>query len=93
MRMCRKLKSDVTGKTPARETTPKQTAVEVNVRAKAAPEQTQQSRKSRSCKIGRPTKSDAEFFKKHGCSVCADKKDCDMSFCKYEKELGRLTND
>lgn len=87
MRMCRKLKSDLTGKTPARETTPKQTDVEVKEREKAAPEQTPQSRKSRSCKIGRPTKSDSEFFKQHGCSVCADNKSCDMTSCKYEKEL------
>nr|DAM69209.1 MAG TPA: hypothetical protein [Caudoviricetes sp.] len=82
MRMCRKLKSDVTGKTPVRETTPKQTAVEVKKRAKAAPEQP-----PKICKPGRPTKSDAEFFKKHGCSVCADNKSCDMTICKYEKEL------
>lgn len=37
-----------------------------------------------------PTRTAAEFFrfsKAHGCSVCADRKDCDMSFCKYEKEL------
>lgn len=82
MRMCRKLKSDLTGKTPARETTPKQTDVEDKKRAKAIPEQP-----PKICKPGRPTKSDAEFFKKHGCSVCADRKDCDMMFCKYEKEL------
>lgn len=83
MRMCRKLKSDLTGKTPARETTQKQTDVEVKKRAKAAPEQP-----PKICKPGRPTKSDAEFFKKHGCSVCADNKSCDMTSCKYEKELG-----
>lgn len=82
MRMCRKLKSDVTGKTPVQETTPKQTAVEVKKRAKAIPEQP-----PKICKPGRPTKSDAEFFKKHGCSVCADNKSCDMTSCKYEKEL------
>lgn len=37
-----------------------------------------------------PTRTAAEFFrfsKAHGCSVCADRKDCDMTFCKYEKEL------
>ena len=36
------------------------------------------------------TRTAAEFFrfsKAHGCSVCADRKDCDMSFCKYEKEM------
>lgn len=82
MRMCRKLKSDVTGKTPMLEAVPKQTDVEVKKRAKAIPEQP-----PKICKPGRPTKSDAEFFKKHGCSVCADRKDCDMMFCKYEKEL------
>lgn len=82
MRMCRKLKSDVTGKTPVRETTPKQTDVEVKGRAKTISEQP-----PKICKPGRPTKSDAEFFKKHGCSVCADKKDCDMTSCKYEKEM------
>ena len=65
-----------------RETTPKQTDVEVKKRAKAAPEQP-----PKICKPGRPTKSDAEFFKKHGCSVCADNKSCDMTSCKYEKEL------
>lgn len=37
-----------------------------------------------------PARTAAEYFrfsKAHGCSVCADRKDCDMSFCKYEKEL------
>lgn len=37
-----------------------------------------------------PTRTAAEFFrfsKAHGCSVCADRKDCDMTNCKYEKEL------
>lgn len=37
-----------------------------------------------------PARTAAEFFrfsKAHGCSVCADRKDCDMTFCKYEKEL------
>lgn len=37
-----------------------------------------------------PARTAAEFFrfsKAHGCSVCADRKDCDMMFCKYEKEL------
>ena len=37
-----------------------------------------------------PTRTAAEFSrfsKAHGCSVCADRKDCDMTFCKYEKEL------
>lgn len=37
-----------------------------------------------------PARTAAEFFrfsKAHGYSVCADRKDCDMSFCKYEKEL------
>lgn len=85
MRSFRKPKSELPRK--ARETAPKRTAVKVKECAKAAPEQTPQSRKYRSCKIGRPTKSDAEFFKQHGCSVCADKKDCDMTSCKYEKEL------
>lgn len=36
------------------------------------------------------TRTAAEFFrfsKAHGCSVCADRKDCDLSFCKYEKEM------
>lgn len=87
MRMFRKPKSDVTEKSPVLEAVPKQTDVEVKECAKAIPEQRHESRKSRACKIGRPTKSDAEFFKKHGCSVCADKKDCDMTSCKYEKEM------
>ena len=41
------------------------------------------------CQRGRPgIKRDvAEFTRKHGCSVCADKKSCDMTSCKYEKEL------
>lgn len=41
------------------------------------------------CQRGRPgIKRDvAEFTRKHGCSVCADKKSCDMKNCKYEKEL------
>lgn len=80
MRMCRKLKSDLSRKPYA--TGQWKPAVEVKGRAKTISEQP-----PKICKPGRPTKSDAEFFKKHGCSVCADRKDCDMSFCKYEKEL------
>lgn len=93
MRMFRKTKSELPRK--ARETAPKRTAVKVKECAKAIPEQNPKSGKpvSRVCKPGRPTKSDAEFLRKHGCSVCADNKICDMTFCKYEKELGRLTND
>lgn len=37
-----------------------------------------------------PARTATEFFrfsKAHGCSVCADRKDCDMTDCKYEKEL------
>lgn len=37
-----------------------------------------------------PARTAAEFFrfsKAHGCSVCADRKACNMMFCKYEKEL------
>lgn len=87
MRMFRKPKSELPRK--ARETAPKRTAVKVKECANAIPEQNQKSRKpvSRVCKPGRPTKSDAEFLRKHGCSVCADNKRCDMTFCKYEKEL------
>lgn len=42
-----------------------------------------------SCGCDKKTpKSDfADFARRHGCSVCADRKDCDMIFCKYEKEL------
>lgn len=45
--------------------------------------------KKTSCGCDKKTpKSDfADFARRHGCSVCADKKDCDMTFCKYEKEL------
>lgn len=45
--------------------------------------------KKTSCGCDKKTpKSDfADFARRHGCSVCADRKDCDMSFCKYEKEL------
>ncbi len=87
MRMCRKPKSELPRK--ARETSPKRTAVKVRECAKAIPEQNQKSRKpvSRVCKPGRPTRSDAEFLRKHGCSVCADNKSCDMTSCKYEKEM------
>lgn len=28
-----------------------------------------------------------DFARKHGCNVCAEKKDCPKKFCKYEKEL------
>ena len=87
MRQGRKLKFELPRK--ARETAPKRTAVKVKECAKVIPEQNQKSRKpvSRVCKPGRPTKSDADFLRKHGCSVCADNKSCDMTFCKYEKEM------
>ena len=78
MRQAKKLKSGLTKKSAVQQ----KTAVEVKVLAKVVPEQP-----PKTCKKGRPTKSDAEFFKKHGCSVCADNKSCDMTFCKYEKEL------
>ena len=41
------------------------------------------------CIKGRPAREreEADFLRRHGCSVCADKNDCDMTFCKYEKEL------
>lgn len=45
--------------------------------------------KTPACKVY-PARTAAEFFrfsKAHGCSVCADRKDCDMACCKYEKEL------
>lgn len=29
----------------------------------------------------------ADFSRKHGCSVCADKKYCNRTICKYEKEM------
>ena len=80
MRQSRKPKSDLSRKPYA--TGQWKPAVEVKGRAKTISEQP-----PKICKPGRPTKSDAEFFKKHGCSVCADKKDCDMTSCKYEKEL------
>lgn len=87
MRHGRKPKSELPRK--ARETSPKRTAVKVKECAKVIQEQNQKSRKpvSRVCKPGRPTKSDADFLRKHGCSVCADNKNCDMTFCKYEKEM------
>ena len=31
----------------------------------------------------------ADFARKHGCSVCADKKYCDRTICKYENEFAR----
>lgn len=77
MRIFRKPKSEL-----PRKTAPKRTAVKVKECAKAIPEQNQKI-----CKPGRPTKSDAEFLRKHGCSVCADNKSCDMTSCKYEKEM------
>lgn len=80
MRSFRKQKSDLSRKPYA--TGQQKPAGEVKGRAKTIPEQP-----PKICKPGRPTKSDAEFFKQHGCSVCADKKDCDMTSCKYEKEL------
>lgn len=42
-----------------------------------------------SCGCGKKTPKNnfADFSRRHGCSVCADRKDCDMTFCKYEKEL------
>ncbi len=41
------------------------------------------------CQRGRPQIdwTVVKFARDHGCSVCADKKDCDMTSCKYEKEL------
>lgn len=89
MRQGRKLKSDLTRK--ALGTVPQQSAVEVNKCAKKIAEQNllRLQKTACGCKKGRPTKDDAEFFKKHGCSVCADNKSCDMASCKYEKELTR----
>ena len=86
MRQSRKRKSDLT-REPG--TVPQQSAVEVNKCAKKIAEQNllRLQKTACGCKKGRPTKSDAEFFKKHGCSVCADNKSCDMTSCKYEKEL------
>lgn len=78
MRQAKKLKSGLTKKSAVQQ----KTAVEVKECAKVVPEQP-----PKTCKKGRPTKSDAGFFKKHGCSVCADNKSCDMTFCKYEKEM------
>ena len=80
MRSCRKPKSDLPRK--ARAAVSQKPAVEVKRRAKVVPEQP-----PKICKKGRPTKSIAEFIKKHGCSVCADNKSCGMTSCKYEKEL------
>lgn len=38
----------------------------------------------------RTTKNIAEdFARKHGCSVCADKKYCNRTICKYENEFDR----
>lgn len=31
----------------------------------------------------------ADFARKHGCSVCADKKHCNRTICKYENEFAR----
>lgn len=31
----------------------------------------------------------ADFARKHGCSVCADKKYCNRTICKYENEFDR----
>ena len=31
----------------------------------------------------------ADFARKHGCSVCADKKFCNRTICKYENEFAR----
>ena len=31
----------------------------------------------------------ADFARKHGCNVCADKKYCDRTTCKYENEFAR----
>lgn len=81
MRSCRKPKSETPEITRR---VPRKPAAEVKVRARAISEQP-----PKICKKGRPTKSDAEFVKKHGCSVCADNKSCDMTSCKYEKELTR----
>lgn len=41
------------------------------------------------CQRGRPPKDRTvvKFARDHGCSVCADNKSCDMTSCKYEKEL------
>lgn len=78
MRQAKKLKSGLTKKSAV----PQKTAVEVKARTKTIPEQP-----PKICKPGRQTKSVAEFVKKHGCSVCADNKSCDMTSCKYEKEL------
>nr|DAK03069.1 MAG TPA: hypothetical protein [Caudoviricetes sp.] len=39
------------------------------------------------CDKKTPANFAADFARRHGCSVCADKKDCDMTSCKYEKEL------
>ncbi len=43
-----------------------------------------------SCGCQRKRPSDRtlrKFSREHGCSVCADNKSCDMTSCKYEKEL------
>ncbi len=79
MRSYRKPKSETTEITRR---VPRKPAAEVKVRAKAIPE-----KPPKICKPGRQIKSVAEFIKKHGCSVCADNKSCDMTSCKYEKEL------
>ena len=44
-----------------------------------------------SCGCDRRTTNDiaADFARKHGCSVCADKKYCDRTICKYENEFVR----
>jgi len=39
------------------------------------------------CDKKTPKNDSADFARKHGCSVCADNKSCDMTSCKYEKEL------
>lgn len=28
-----------------------------------------------------------DFSRRHGCNICADRKQCDMTFCKYEGEI------
>lgn len=39
------------------------------------------------CDKKTPKQYFADFARKHGCSVCADNKNCDMMSCKYEKEM------
>ena len=46
---------------------------------------------TKSCGCDRRTTKNisADFARKHGCSVCADKKYCDRTICKYENEFAR----